>query len=101
VRRLLMAGVAGSPGATPGRPGRRKFSWAERWAALRGIWGVLLLVVVVLGGIYGGVFTATEGAGIGASGAFFFALARRALTWKVLFDVLVERRAPPRCCSPS
>jgi C4-dicarboxylate transporter DctM subunit len=45
---------------------------------------VLLLVVVVLGGIYGGVFTATEGAGIGAAGAFFFALARRALTWKVL-----------------
>ena len=41
-----------------------------------------LLVVLVLGGIYGGVFTATEGAGIGASGAFFFALARRALTWR-------------------
>ena len=55
--------------------------WAQRWAALRGIWGVLLLVVVVLGGIYGGVFTATEGAGIGASGAFFFALARGALGW--------------------
>jgi tripartite ATP-independent transporter DctM subunit len=50
----------------------------------------VLLVVVVLGGIYGGVFTATEGAGIGASGAFFFALARRALSWKVLAEVLVE-----------
>ena len=49
-----------------------------------------LLVVVVLGGIYGGIFTATEGAGIGASGAFFFALARRALTWRMLRDVLVE-----------
>ena len=57
---------------------------------MRGIWGVALLVVVVLGGIYGGVFTATEGAGIGASGAFFFALARRTLTWRVLLDVLVE-----------
>jgi C4-dicarboxylate transporter, DctM subunit len=50
----------------------------------------VLLVIVVLGGIYGGVFTATEGAGIGASGAFFFALARRALSWRVLFQVLVE-----------
>ncbi len=49
-----------------------------------------LLVVVVLGGIYGGIFTATEGAGIGASGAFFFALARRALTWRMLREVLVE-----------
>ena len=39
-------------------------------------WWCALLVVLVLGGIYGGWFTATEGAGIGASGAFAFALAR-------------------------
>ena len=70
-------------------PGQR-FTWSERWAALRGIWGVALLVVVVLGGIYGGLFTATEGAGFGASGAFLFALARRRLTWKILFEVLSE-----------
>ena len=62
----------------------------SRWKALRGIWGVLVLVIIVLGGIYGGVFTATEGAGIGASGAFLFALARKRLTWRVLFQVLVE-----------
>jgi tripartite ATP-independent transporter DctM subunit len=47
-------------------------------------------VVIVLGGIYGGFFTATEGAGMGAMGAFLFALARRALSWKTLLDVLVE-----------
>jgi tripartite ATP-independent transporter DctM subunit len=71
-------------------PAGEKFTWAQRMAALRGIWGVLLLVVVVLGGIYGGFFTATEGAGMGAMGAFLFALARRALSWKSLFQVLVE-----------
>ncbi len=71
-------------------PAGEKFSWSERMAALRGIWGVLLLVVVVLGGIYGGVFTATEGAGMGAMGAFLFALGRRALTWQILRQVLVE-----------
>lgn len=65
-------------------------SWDERWAALRGIWGVLLLVILVLGGIYGGLFTATEGAGVGAAGAFLFALARRALSWRSLYEVLVE-----------
>jgi C4-dicarboxylate transporter, DctM subunit len=70
-------------------PGERA-TWAERWTALRGIWGVVLLMLVVLGGIYGGVFTATEGAGIGAAGAFFFALARRRLSWRVLLEVLVE-----------
>jgi tripartite ATP-independent transporter DctM subunit len=59
----------------------------------RGVWlfvVALVLALVVLGGIYGGVFTATEGAGIGASGAFFFALARGTLTWRVLYEVLVE-----------
>ncbi|NBS46708.1 MAG: TRAP transporter large permease [Betaproteobacteria bacterium] len=71
-------------------PAGEKSSWAERWQALRGIWGVLLLVIVVLGGIYGGFFTATEGAGMGASGAFLFALARGRLTWQVLYEVLVE-----------
>ena len=71
-------------------PAGEKYSWSERLQALRGIWGVLLLVVVVLGGIYGGVFTATEGAGMGAMGAFLFALARRALSWEILRQVLVE-----------
>ncbi len=71
-------------------PAGRRSSWPERWHALRGIWGVVLLVVVVLGGIYGGFFTATEGAGFGAAGAFLFALARRRLTWAILLQVLVE-----------
>ena len=45
-------------------------SWRERLRALEGVWAVALLFVLVMGGIYGGVFTATEGAGIGAFGAF-------------------------------
>ncbi len=88
---LLMAGVAWITWRDPqAGPAGERTPWRQRWRALRDIWGVALLVVVVLGGIYGGVFTATEGAGIGASGAFFFALARRALTWRVLYQVLVE-----------
>lgn len=71
-------------------PAAPRVAWSERLSALRSIWGVALLVIAVLGGIYGGVFTATEGAGIGASGAFFFALLRRTLTWRVLWSVLVE-----------
>ena len=71
-------------------PAGERTSWPDRWKALRNIWGVSLLVVVVLGGIYGGLFTATEGAGFGAAGAFLFAWARRRLTWRILFQVLVE-----------
>jgi C4-dicarboxylate transporter DctM subunit len=88
---LMMVAVAWITARDPASgPAGERTPWPERWRALRDIWGVVLLVVVVLGGIYGGVFTATEGAGIGASGAFFFALARRRLTWTMLFDVLVE-----------
>ena len=71
-------------------PAGEQFTWAERMRALSGIWGVLLLVFIVLGGIYGGFFTATEGAGMGAMGAFLFALARRTLTVKAVYEVLVE-----------
>jgi C4-dicarboxylate transporter DctM subunit len=72
-----------------GPPGERS-SWTERWRALRDIWGVVVLFVLVLGGIYGGIFTPTEAAGVGAAGGFFFALGRRALTWQSLLAVLVE-----------
>ena len=71
-------------------PPAEPHSWAERMEALKYVWPVIALFVLVIGGIYVGAFTATEGAGIGAGGAFLFALARRALTWRVLFEVLVE-----------
>ncbi len=72
-----------------GPPGE-KLAWGERVRALKGIWGMLLLFVIVMGGIYGGVFTPTEAAGIGAFGAFGIALARRRLTWKITIDALAE-----------
>lgn len=71
-------------------PRGEKSAWRERMRAIKGVWAVALLFVVVMGGIYGGVFTATEGAGIGAFGALCIALARRALTWRTLLDALVE-----------
>ncbi|ABD71189.1 TRAP dicarboxylate transporter- DctM subunit [Rhodoferax ferrireducens T118] len=55
-------------------PRQRKASWAERWKALReAIWGVLL-VVIVMGGIYSGVFTPTEAAAVAAVYAFVIAI---------------------------
>lgn len=88
---LMMAAIVYLTSKDPEHaPAGKRSTWPERWAALRGIWGVVLLVFVVLGGIYGGLFTATEGAGFGAAGAFLFALARRRLTWAILLQVLVE-----------
>jgi tripartite ATP-independent transporter DctM subunit len=88
---MMMIGVSWITWRDPqAGPAAERSTWKERFGALRDIWGVALLVVVVLGGIYGGIFTATEGAGIGASGAFFFAWARGSLTWRILYEVLVE-----------
>jgi C4-dicarboxylate transporter, DctM subunit len=88
---LMMLAVSWLAARNPdAAPAGTRTSWPDRWRALRGIWGVVLLVIVVLGGIYGGLFTATEGAGIGAFGAFVFALLRGALSWRLLWDVLVE-----------
>lgn len=56
-------------------------SWAERGAAIRDIWAVTLLFVFIIGGLYGGLFTATEAAGAGAAGAFIIAVLRRRLSW--------------------
>ena len=51
---------------------------------------IVILVLMVLGGIYGGVFTPTEAGAVGALGALIIAAAKRTLTGSVLWDVLVE-----------
>ncbi len=71
-------------------PAGERSTWADRIDALKGIWGVLLLFTIVMGGIYMGVFTPTEAAGIGAAGAFVIALARRKLTLVSTYEVLSD-----------
>jgi tripartite ATP-independent transporter DctM subunit len=88
---LLCAAVAWTTARDPqAGPSGPRSSWRARGTAVLGIWPVMLLFAAVMGGIYGGWFTATEGAGFGAFGAFLFALARRALGWRVLCEVLSE-----------
>jgi C4-dicarboxylate transporter DctM subunit len=65
-------------------------SWGERWRGLKGVLPTVLLFAVVIGGIYGGWFTPTEAAGIGAFGALLIALASRNLNGKALLDSLLE-----------
>lgn len=58
--------------------------------SLKGTWGMLVLFLVVMGGIYFGIFTPTEAAGVGAFGAFVFALFRRKLNFSTLIQSLME-----------
>lgn len=63
---------------------------AERLRALRGVWAILLLFGIVMGGIYGGVFTPTEAASIGAAGALVIAGLRGDLSFATLYNVVFE-----------
>jgi C4-dicarboxylate transporter, DctM subunit len=66
--------LAGAPG--------RKTTFKEKISSLKGIWIVMLLFALVMGGIYLGKFSATEAAAVGAFGAFVFAVATRRLSFK-------------------
>ncbi len=62
---------------------------AERWKALAETWPVLAIFALVVGGIYAGWFTPTEGAAVGAAGTGLVALMGGNLTWRVLGEALI------------
>ncbi|MBS27332.1 MAG: C4-dicarboxylate ABC transporter permease [Alphaproteobacteria bacterium] len=75
------------PGALDQHREQEKMPRRELWAKT---YPIVILVLVVLGGIYAGLYTPTEAGAAGAFVAFLFALARRQLTFRKLWDVLVE-----------
>ncbi len=75
------------PGFLPSGP---KSTWTERVDSIKGVWATLLLFAFVIGGLYGGMFTATEAAGAGAGGAFVIGVARGRLSGKQTLQCLLE-----------
>lgn len=75
------------PEAGPAGP---RLPLREKLSQIRRVWLVLALFALVIGGIYGGMFTATEAAGIGASGACAIALLKGVLTPTTLFRILSD-----------
>jgi C4-dicarboxylate transporter, DctM subunit len=67
-----------------------QFSMREKLVALKGIGEVTTLFVLVIGGLYLGIFTPTEAAGVGAFGSFLCMILRRSLTWQSLKKCLTE-----------
>ncbi len=60
----------------------------ERAAALRNVIPVLTIAVVVVGGIYGGIFTPTESAAVGCAATLLVGMARRTLSGRAILDAL-------------
>jgi tripartite ATP-independent transporter DctM subunit len=71
-------------------PAGERYSWRDRFNSLRDVWATILLFAFVIGGIYGGMFTATEAAGMGAGGALLLGLARGRLSRDDILRSLLE-----------
>ena len=69
-------------------PSIEGITWGDRARSLKGVWGMVVLVVLVMGSIYTGIATPSEAAGVGAAGAFLMALPR--LNWRSFKDVMLE-----------
>jgi tripartite ATP-independent transporter DctM subunit len=71
-------------------PATERIRWRNRWPALFQMWDAILLILLVIGGIYAGLFSPTEAAAVGAGGAILFTAIRRKLSWVVLKSGISE-----------
>jgi C4-dicarboxylate transporter, DctM subunit len=85
---VLKPAMVFTPGAAPES---QALASDETWntAAIKFI-PICVLVGLVLGGLYGGLFTPTEAGAVGAAGALAIAVVRRRLSWRGLWGVLQE-----------
>ena len=65
-------------------PRHEPMARGERWKHAKAVWPVLLIATLVVGGIYGGVFSPTEGAAVGTVALLLIGLAQRSLGWAAL-----------------
>lgn len=77
--------------------GKVRYSWAERFRSLLGIWHAALLVLAILGSIYTGIATPSEASAIGAACAFLIALYYRRITLRGFFNTLKSTSSV--CCA--
>jgi len=71
-------------------PSAISIPWKERFWSIRLTWPAVLLFILIMGGLYGGVFTPTEAAAVGAFGAFVIPMAKRQMTPKIFWTSLVD-----------
>lgn len=85
---IVVVQVQLNPSLAPTSP--ETVSWKEKIAALNGVWEILIVFLVVMGGIYLGWFSPTEAGATGATLLFFVALVKRKLNFNNLFKGMQE-----------
>jgi tripartite ATP-independent transporter DctM subunit len=69
-------------------PRMPRISWSEKVSSIKGVWGMVVLVILVMGSIYSGLATPSEAAAVGAAGALLMAWPR--LNWASFRSVMLE-----------
>jgi C4-dicarboxylate transporter DctM subunit len=82
---VILTGTRIMPG-----PAGPSSSWKEKIASLKGTWGMFLLFILIIGGLYTGFFTPTEGAAVGAAGAFIILVARQGFNFELIKKSVTE-----------
>ena len=72
-----------------GPPGET-FTWREKFIALKGIWGMLALLFLVIGGLYLGIFSPSEAGGVGAFGSFLIMLIKGEMRKDTFFPAIMD-----------
>jgi tripartite ATP-independent transporter DctM subunit len=67
-----------------------RYSLATKFLALRDVWPLAVFIIVIIGGMYGGVFTATEAGAFGAFVAFVIAAVHGRLNWTLVCNSVLE-----------
>ena len=71
-------------------PCGEKFTWGQKIRSLSGLTDTLLIFVIVMAGLFGGIFTPTESAAIGVLAVLAVSLLRRQLSWRAFIKSLEE-----------
>ena len=85
---IVVVWVKLNPSVAPVSP--EAVSWRDKLSALLGVWEPLAIFLLVMGGIYGGLFTPTEAGAMGATVLFLVAIVKRKLNRQNLVEALLE-----------
>lgn len=85
---LIFFMVKRNPKLAP--PSEETFTWREKFVSMRGLWAIIVVAVVMLGGIYTGIFSVTEGGAIGAFSVFIVVVAMKKMNWKTMKWVCLD-----------
>lgn len=84
---LIYIMVTRNPALAPAGP---KTTWKDKFRSGKGLWALLVLFSVIIGGLYIGLFTPIEAAGVGTFLVIIIGLARRKLSWKGVKESILE-----------